>query len=199
MSGPPAEVLEAMEAAPPSAPAEDKLTRLRGAVAYVRDLEALKADLENRLKETNIELNRQYTKVLPDLFDEVGIERITLPAEGNNPPVEARASNFYRANIAAEWPEDKRTVGFRYLEAQDAGDLIKTVITLPFNREDHAKAKSFAQELRAKGFTPTVAETVQWNTLTSWLKDRVENHKSLPDLEKIGGTVGRIVRLKDVG
>ena len=198
-AGPSAEVLAAARAAPETGPSQDKLERMTEMVAKVRDLEDRKRDLEEQLKATNIELTSYYFKLLPDLFDETGIERITLPADGNHPPVEAKASPFYKANIAADWPEDQRVAGFRYLEDQGAGDLIKTLIVLPFNREDHAAAKEFAAQLRKQGYTPQVSESVMWNTLTSWLKDRVENHKQIPDLEKIGGTVGRVVRLKDVG
>ncbi len=40
-----------------------------------------------------------------------------------------------------------------------------------------------------------MSKGVAWNTLTAWLKERVTGGLAV-DLEKIGGTVGHIVKLK---
>jgi hypothetical protein len=195
-SGPP-EALRRLLTEDRSTPSADRLQRLRDAVSGARAMESEKADLEARLKETNIALYNLYMKDLPDLFDEVGVDSISLPPEGNYPGVIATASPYYRANISAEWDHTKRTEGFAYLEGMDAKDLIKTIVTVPFNREDRARAQELVMKLQAMGYLPIVAESVHNMTLTAWLKEQVEVKHKLPDLDKIGGTVGRIVKLKD--
>lgn len=189
-------VLAAAQASPQKVNA-DKLAELRAMVSKVRDLEAAKNDLETRLKETNIELQEYYFKSLPDLMDQARVPEITIAAEGNYPAVKATALAFYRANIPADWPAEKRAEAFAYLDERGDGDLIKTAVTVQYSREERAEAQQFAAELRRQGLQPTLEENVHWATLTSWLKETVEKHSEIPDLEKIGGMVGRQVRLRD--
>jgi hypothetical protein len=175
----------------------DSLQRLRAAVAGARTLKAEKADLEGRLKETNISIYKLETVELPDLFDEVGINSITLPPDGNLPGYKADAGPYYKANISADWDNDKRIESFQYLESIGFPDLIKTVITVPFNREMRGEAVKLLEELRSRGYNPLVTENVHPMTLTAWLKEQVEKRHFLPQLDKIGGIVGRIVKLKE--
>jgi hypothetical protein len=193
---PPAALLEAARA-DAAGPSEDSLQRLRALVVATQALELEKADLEQRLKDTNIALQDHYYHLLPDLFDEAGVESVTLPPEGNTPGIKASASPYYRANIAAEWDPDKRKAAFNYLESLAAGDLIKTIIKISYNREDHEQAKKMVDMLKALRLNLSIEESVHWGTLTSWLREQVEVKKTLPDLDKIGGTVGRVVRLKE--
>lgn len=195
MKSPPAFLATAK---PPEPPA-DQLATLRNMVAETRDLEAKKADLEEGLKATNIALNTFYRQSLPDLFDAAGINQLTIEKEGNHPAIDAKASAYYKANIPADWPEPQRREAFDYLEANASGDLIKTTVTVFFPREKRDEALTFSRGLAAQGLAPVVGETVPWSTLTAWLKEQVEKHGWVPDLEKIGGTVGRIVKLKTKG
>jgi hypothetical protein len=176
-------------------PAEDRLLRLRSLVSEARQMEALKAAAEEQLKELNVKLQEMYFKTLPDTFAELKIPGIELEADGDLPAIEARAKPYYRANIAADWPEERRRAAFEYLDNNDSGDLIKTEVILQFPREKREEALRVAEGLRKRGYEPFTKESVMWNTLTAWLKEQVENG-TIPDLDKIGGTVGRIVTLK---
>lgn len=175
---------------------EDGLAKLRAGVAKVRELEAVKADLEERLKDVNIELWDQYHKHLPDLMDAAGVPKITIEAEGNMPRVEAEAQFFYKAGILADWPDEQRAAAFSWLDKNGHGDLIKTQAIVEFNREDRPAAVQFIREQRAAGKNVTAKEAVHHGTLTSWLREQVEKHKTTPPLDIIGGQVGRIVKLK---
>ncbi len=141
--GPSPEVLAAMQGTALAGPSEDKLTKLREAVAKARELEAVKRDMEERLKQTNIALQTEYFKTLPDLMDEIGVPSLTLAAEGNFPGVVADVGPYYRANIPADWPPEKRAEAFRWLDANGHGDLIKTEVILSFAREDRPLALAF--------------------------------------------------------
>ena len=78
----------------PRAPDEDQLAEIRATIAEVRDLEAMKYDLEDRLKSLDEELQFAYFTALPDLFAAAGVTAISLPADGNSPAVEAKAQGF---------------------------------------------------------------------------------------------------------
>jgi hypothetical protein len=180
---------------------EDRLHQLRTMVAQARDLEAYKAELEEKLKEVNKELTGDnkdgglYFEKIPELMAEVGITTVTLEAEGNMPAVEAKVGPYYYANIAAAWPEDRRRAAFDWLDNNEAGDLIKTEVAVLFRREDRDAALKFAAMANEHG-NAMVKETVPWGTLTSWLKEQVEDRGVVPPLDVIGGVVSRSVKLK---
>jgi hypothetical protein len=71
-------------------------------------------------------------------------------------------------------------------------------LTLPFNREERKKAVSVKEALEKKGLEVSVKENVHSATLTAWLKEQVEKHHTIPELDKIGGTIGRVVTLKGI-
>ena len=192
-----------MTTAPPyfvqqEAPASsDRLTELRTQIALARDLEQQKADLEEAIKLTTQELQTLYFKTLPDLFDELGIATLALEPEGNHPGVTAQAKPFYRAGIAASWPEDRRQQAFAYLAELGSEDLIKTKVEVMFPRGNHEQAKAFANEAARDGLAAGLKEEVHAQTLTAWLRDQVENHGFIPDLDRLGATVGRQVSLRE--
>lgn len=198
MKEPNASIAAAIAAEAPLEMDTNSLTTLRERVAEARDLEMEKIDLELRLGEVCARLNVLYSKELPELLDKAQVPAITVEGVGNLPPVEVKVKPFYSANIAAAWDEERRHAGFQYLESLGCGDLIKTELTLPFNREERTKAVKVKEALEKKGLSINVKEAVHSATLTAWLKEQVEKKGYVPDLEKIGGTIGRVVTLKGI-
>ena len=178
-----------------AAPKEGQLQAIRDAGAQLRDAEREKADIEERLRETNQKIQELQFKKLPDLMHEAGIDRLGLPAHGNLPACDAKLQPFYRANIAADWPPEKRQEAFNWLEDHGHGDLLKVSVTVQFGRGDLDKARELEGKLAAMGMQPSIGMSVPWTTLTAWLKEQVEKYHSTPPLETIGGTVGSIVKL----
>lgn len=176
--------------------ADDRLTKLRTAIAAVRDLEAEKRDLEERLKTVNKTIYSATHGALPELMDEVSVNSLTLAAEGNHPAVLAEAKPYFEANIAAAWEPERRQAAFAYLTNIGHGDLIKTQVTVAFNREDREAAVAFADKAQAAGLFVEIKESVHAQTLTAWLKEQVTRHKAVPALDLIGGVLGRVVKLK---
>jgi hypothetical protein len=143
MTAQPNEAVLQAAAARPYQPEPPSLDGLRNLASRARSLEQEKADLEERLKATNKELNELYFRTLPDVMDEAGVGSIALPADGNNPPVELKAQPYYAANIAAGWPPERRQAAFDWLDQHGHGDLIKTEVTVRFDRGsslDHSSA-----------------------------------------------------------
>ena len=180
----------------------DKLAELKRGVQKARDLTQEKADLESRLKETNIALEEMKRKTLPDLLASAGVPSIEIEAEGNQPGFRVDLKDDYYANIPADWPEDQRKAAFAYLTSLGEGDLIKTEVITSFGREDRESALAFANELSREGKSVALKEAIPFQTLTAWLKNKAEKHAKdpaknpLPDLDKINGKIGKIVVIK---
>jgi len=176
--------------------ATDKVERLRAKVNEARDIELIIEDLEDRLKTAKKDLQHLYHKELPDLMDEAGVTALTVAATGNGKPFMATLSPYYSANIAAAWDEGRRQVAFQYLTDHGAGDLIKTKVEIDMPREKREEALQLAESLSEDGLPVSLKEAVHTQTLTAWLREQVEQNHTMPDLEKIGGTVGRVVKIK---
>lgn len=190
--------IAALEKERDRAPSEDSLKTLRAHAMDYRNLVDAKATAEEQLKEISTAIQDLEFKTIPGMMDELGLPRIDLKAEGNLPAIKIEAKPYYRANIAADWPEDKRKAAFDWLTEDGSGDLIKTSVAFQFAREDRAKAIKFAKALEAKGYLPTVKESVAWGTLTAWLKESIEKHSITPPLDTFGATVGRRATIKEI-
>jgi hypothetical protein len=175
---------------------EDRLDQLRDAVRRARDLRLKLEELERQVEDTTASITAIEQHELIDIMDQAGVPSITLAAEGNLPGYIAKAQPYHHANIAAGWPEERRQAGFDYLESQNAGDLVKREFTIVIAREDHALGKRIEAGLKKLKVEYAVKLSTPWGTLTAWLKERIEMDQVIPDLDKIGGTVGRVVKLK---
>ena len=199
---PSAAVLEAHKAQPIKlSPNGDKLDRLRAKALEARELQLEIAEMEERLSDKKASLQEIYHKTLPDLMDEAGVPSIGLGPLGNRPAVEAVLLPFYSANIAASWEEGRRQKAFDLLDKKGAGDLVKAqvVVSFPKGKQDDA-LKLMQQVLKKKGVAAEFKKTVPFQSLTAWLKEQVETYQRTPsasELEIIGGTVGRVVKLKE--
>lgn len=193
---PPAAVAAAIKRDETAVP-EDKLDKLRAAVREVRDLRRDEQDLTERLAQVKAQINEREGKTLPDLFTEAKVDHIGLEAEGNLPAYDAEMKPYYHANISAEWPMEQQQKGFDWLDENKFGDLIKSMYVVMVPRGARAKALEVEEALEKLGVEYEVKLGVPWNTLTAWLKERVEKFKSTPPLDLLGATVGKVVKLKE--
>lgn len=177
-------------------PSEDKLDKLRSSLRVVRDLERELADLNEMVSERSAKILDMKMKSLPDLFAEAGVDNIGLPAEGNLPAYDVELKPYYKANIAVDWPDDKRQTAFAWLDDNGHGDLIKSMFVVSLGRDDRTRAKKVEKALEKLGVPFSVELGVPWNTLTAFVKERIEKHKESPPLETLGAIVGKIVNLK---
>lgn len=171
------------------------MEQIRAGMAKVRVLELQKRQAEDDLAAAKRELNRMLQVVLPDNFDAAGITAFELGAIDNQPGIRAELKPYYSANIAGSWNEEKRSAAFNYLESLEAGDLIKTQLSVSLPQGCWDQAQLLASLIEAQGFQPEVKQSVPHTSLTAWLKEQVERHNFTPDLAKIGGAVGRVVKI----
>lgn len=175
-----------------AAPSADKLERARAEVAKLRDLEMESETLSFRLKEIGQDIRHVKEKTLVDIFDEVGIDRLGLPAEGNAPPYEVELAEYYHANI----PEERRTEAYGYLTKAGHADLIKTTFVVEFGLRDGKQTAAFERLLEKNVVLYSKKQGVPWNTLTAWFRTE-HKRKPLParTMELIGATVGRVAKV----
>jgi hypothetical protein len=174
----------------------DRLEHVRIGVRALRNTEQTIADLEEQLKTCNEELQRLQREELPALFHEAGIQQLTLEPEGNNPAYAVKLSPYYYANIAAKAPDEQKAKAFEWLEAHEAGDLVKRTISVVTARGEEKKAAKVTAALSKLGIPFEVKREVPWSTLTAWLRESVINKTPLPPLELIGGVVGEVVKVE---
>lgn len=190
-----------------AAPSEEQSGRLTALGRELAEVDRSIARLERELEEARKRSTAIRHTELPELMTAIGQDRIGLPDDR----VDLILEPFYHANIAADWPPEQREAGFDYLASVGAEDLVKTNLSYAFGRSEASKARwvaamiaVLAQQLSEVGEgpeavpRPTIRTDVAWNTLTAWMRDRVERGLEV-DLRRIGGTVGRIVRIKPRG
>lgn len=176
------------------------LSAIEAAAVEYRDLITRKAELEQQLSEAGKQVEQMAMVTLPDLLDTVGIDHIGVPAKGNRAAFDVVMKPFYKATIAAGWDDARKQAAFQALAKFKAGDLIRRTITIqiPPTRRD---AKELEERLIAMcgnvGLEVEATKSVPWNSLTAWVKDRIESGKAMPSPDVIGATIGRKATIKE--
>lgn len=175
----------------------DQLKAIRQLAERGRDLEKLIEKGQEALSVLSEEYNSIFYNKLPTMMSEANLDRLGMPAKGSLPAVDLELKPYYSAVIAASWPEEKRREAFDYLISIKAGDLIKTEVVAQYGRGNLKEAQKLAKVLsKKKNVSSVLKETVHSGTLSSWFKDQVENKNFTPNLEKIGGSMGFVVKPK---
>jgi len=176
------------------------LSAVEAAASEYRDLIERKADLEDLLSAAGKAVEEMAMVTLPDLLDKAGVDRIGVPARGNQAAFDVVLRPYYKAVIAAIWSDERKQEAFDALEQHKAGDLIRRVVTIYIPHDDPMAAeyeRRMVAMAEKVGLDAEVTRTVPWNSLTSWLRERVEAGRPLPPLEAIGATVGRKATIRD--
>lgn len=181
---------------------DDQLKSLSEKAAEYVALDAEKTSLEGKLKKVNESLTEMKHKTLPDIMLSLDVDRHGLASAG----VDIVLEDYAKANISADWEPEKQEIAFQHLEDLGVSDIIRTQVTFSFSKDQYAHAMTVVAMLnlmaeKIEEFegteipVPSVKKSVPWNTLTATLK---ELHKKgvAVDLEKIGGTIGNIVKIK---
>lgn len=176
-------------------PASGNVDDLKAYVEEAYNLEIEIAELTRRLELKNKQLGNLMNKEIPDAMDRIGTNVFGVPGTRT----ECRIQPFYHASI----PEASRSEAFQWLEEHEHGDLIKNSLKVDFNKEDAEAAKRIfdrvkqmlaQEEINAK---PVMDKAVHWKTLTSFVKEQVEEGNVLP-LGILGATVGRVAKFKEI-
>jgi hypothetical protein len=91
---------------------------------------------------------------------------------------------------------DKRDSALAWLEEHEASDIIKTFMTLKFQKSEHNEALSLAAELHERGYDAVTESSVHPSTLIAHVKERLEKGEEVP-LDTLGLFAGRRVKIKE--
>lgn len=177
----------------------DKLILLQQHAARARDLELEIADLNTTLAERKEQLKTLQTDKMPALLDELKLDKIGVPPEGNKRGIDYRLVQQISASIASGWAEEKRQQAFDLLKRLKAESLIKTEVSAKLPKGSLKVAKQLVAAAKKLNVTAELKQTVHAGTLSAWLREIYDGGQSLSqtDLEKIGGYVGRVVKSEE--
>jgi hypothetical protein len=179
-------------------PSPDKLVKVKEHVKKVRSLSVEIEARDERTTELKAERYQMLSKTLPDMFVELGIKTLELEPEGNYPAFVARAAPYYKANIAADWPDEKRAASYDWLRRNNLGDIIKTEFVIELGRGTAKQQKALKAALKKLKIPFSVSEGVSHSTLTAIFKDMVEKEGKVPPLDVLGASMGTVVSVREI-
>lgn len=177
---------EAIYAADLDVANDSKLKRVSALAQQQANLEAALAATNESAKALGEQLRTVREIDLPAAMDEAGLSKFTT-SSGLQVSVSER---FSCGNL-------KTAVGLDWLRAHDGADLIKREVEVTFSRGEDADAAALAAELakRYRGHDIKDYSQVVWNTLSSWVKERVEAGEEV-DFEALGVALLRQAKIK---
>lgn len=177
--------------------------KMQGMARLARELVDLDAEvsrLEELLKEKKTRRHVVQTKEMPDIMNEIGVD--VTGVDG----VRIELKQKCHASISSSWSDDKKHRAFDHLREIGGEDLIKQTLSVIAGRGSDELmvllANRVRQMLAEMGIEASVRlePTVQWNTLTAFVRSVLEEGSTAVDLEVIGATyetVAEIVRKKE--
>lgn len=169
--------------------APDKLDVLNSHLSEAIELELAVARLEDDLKAAKAVLNTIKTARIPDMMAELGMDSITFRGW------KVTVSDFVSGSLPKDGEAHERAI--RWLEAEGAGGLLKTDLSVAFGRSQHNEALDLAARLESEGLAPSVKSGVHAQTLAAFARERIKNGEPL-DVEVLGLYVGKVAKLKQV-
>lgn len=148
-------------------------------------LEELVEQQEADLKAAKGALNALKTQRVPDLMTELMMEEVVWNGW------KVKINDFVSGSLPSD-PE-KRAKAIQWLEAHEAGGLIKTEVKVEFGKSQHNEALAVASDLERDGFAPKVDSGVHASTLQAFARERIKNGEPI-DTELLGLYTGKIAK-----
>jgi hypothetical protein len=183
-----------------SAVPDSKMQEMAKLATELVDLDTEISQLESMLKDKKTRRHIVQTKDLPDLMNDIGVD--VTGVDG----VRVELKQKCHASISSSWEDAKKQRAFEHLREIGGEDLIKQSLLVTAGRGSDEKMLAVAQrvqqmlaeiELEA---SVKMEPSVQWNTLTAFVRSVLEEGSTPVDLEVIGATyetVAEIVRKKE--
>tara|TARA_B100000963_G_C22422891_1_gene578471 strand:+ start:143 stop:748 length:606 start_codon:yes stop_codon:yes gene_type:complete len=158
---------------------------LSGLVRQLRVVEQEVEEAETLLKTLKSERQKLSTQMIPDLMDEMGVERVDVDG----------LTVTKKQIVAASIPVDKRELAFDWLRERGLDDIIKNDVVCSFGRGQDNLAKDAFWTLKDKGLEPSTKTHIHPMTLKAFVKDRVEQGQDI-DLDLFGAFLTNAVEIK---
>ncbi|MEE8323496.1 MAG: hypothetical protein V3R57_07735 [Candidatus Bathyarchaeia archaeon] len=149
---------------------DEQLGTLGVAVNKMLNFQIQIHEQEILLKATKAQ-EREYNQgVIPQLMSNLGFESITV--DGKKIAV--------KDSIQISIPAPQRPAAYKWLDDNEHGSLIKTVLTAKFGRGDSDAAEEAQEALDKLGVSNDLVESVHAGTLKAWARVELEQGHSLP-------------------
>ena len=168
------------------------MQRMMRMAAEVIETEETIESLEENLADLKKRLNHLKTVELPDLMAENGLSSFTHADSGR----EIEVSDFVAGSLTKK--TDERKVALEWLAANGAADMIKSEVTVEFNKTEHNMAKDLAAKLKADGYFVEEIEGIHAQTLLAFVREKLRNGEEVP-IDTLGLYAGRVAKVKAAG
>ena len=154
-------------------------------VRALRGVEQQIEDAENHLKLLKQDKHRMAVETIPQLMDEMGVERLDV----DGVTVERKMI------VSASIPADRKDEAFAWLRENGCDDIIKNDVTCSFGKGQDNSAKNVISILEDAGFEPSTKTHVHPSTLKAFVKERVTDGKPI-DLDMFGAFISNAAQIR---
>ena len=154
-------------------------------VRALREVEQQIEDAENHLKLLKQDKHRMSVETIPQLMDEMGVERLDV----DGVTVERKMI------VSASIPADRKDEAFAWLRENGCDDIIKNDVTCSFGKGQDNSAKNVISILEDAGFEPSTKTHVHPSTLKAFVKERVTDGKPI-DLDMFGAFISNAAQIR---
>ena len=141
---------------------------------YCLELQSLEDDIaakEEELKQVKEKADKIASEIIPNMLAEQGLSSLKL-ADGSS--VEVKKS--YNCTIR----KDMMGSAYRWLRANELGDLIKNTVSVQFGTGEDNKAEQLLDLAVTNGYEPQQLSKVEPMTLKALYRERVEAGLDMP-------------------
>lgn len=150
--------------------ASDETLKSISALAKAQFDQAVRvADLQDQLKTANELLTKISTIDLPEAMRAAGMESFKT-TDG----LEINVKGEVKVGI----PDTRKEEAYKWLRDNGYGGLIKADVDVTFGRDEVKKADKLIEQLTKKGYSVTFNQGVHYQTLRSFVKERMEDTES---------------------
>ena len=158
--------------------AQEAVSVLRTAVDSLLDAERQCEELEAQLKAARNCARVLREDTVPGIMNELGVKTLTL---------DDGARVELKLDVHARIAEGDKPVAFEWLINNGYESLIRSNVTVKFDRGDLARAEALVTNLRGKGIEAKHELAVHPQTLKALLRDELSNGRDVP-LDAFGAT-----------
>jgi len=160
-------------------------SQLSQLVRNLRNVEQQIEDAENHLKALKAEKHRLSVENIPQLMDEMGVERLDV----DGVTVERKMI------VSASIPAARKDEAFSWLRDNGLDDIIKNDVTCSFGKGEDNIAGDVVGLLQERGFDPKTKTHVHPSTLKAFVKERVTDGKPI-DLDMFGAFISNAAQIR---
>jgi len=160
-------------------------SQLSQLVRNLRNVEQQIEDAENHLKSLKAEKHRLSVENIPQLMDEMGVERLDV----DGVTVERKMI------VSASIPAARKDEAFSWLRDNGLDDIIKNDVTCSFGKGEDNIAGDVVGLLQERGFDPKTKTHVHPSTLKAFVKERVTDGKPI-DLDMFGAFISNAAQIR---